>query len=706
MTTQPATPVVLDPRNAWLWQARETHWVFKKTGDGSSWRHIAPCMDPYFEGAIAPATAARQARAFKAAGVNLVVTESLRRIMRFEAEGKTAAVIDAIRMAAKACRREGMKIIHHTTASFVDQTLDGLPEPQRDWLSIDAQTGGYAFEPLWGGWYLWCLNHPDFRAEYFRLCRLYAAETGLDGFMVDEVYFRPGWYNCVCPHCRAKFRKMTGFDVPPADRADFWGQFDNPAFRAWVKFRCVSVGDFYQDLIAAVKTVHPHPVLMGCKSAETLEGGQRYGDNAQERMRGVNTLFIELTAGVTSLLHSWRYISANLMVYAGLSRHYGTPTVAVMYHRESERFLSWAMRKAHGMRVKATSSPVELGEALGPENHLLNYPADYRAYREGFAWERRHAGTLDGPEEPFAHIAIVFSESSRDLRNHGPHMDYAREFMGWGECLTDAGLQYAFLPEMDIRPERLQAFAVVILPNVLCLNDRTCQALLAYVDAGGGLVLTHRSGTLNLDGSPRTPAQCLSACLGLNDALATARGVVFGERGRGKWAYFPHRPGPVVFDTINRIEAPRKRDDDAVPAYADAERRLQDRLMREAVRWAAAAPMPLRVDPVPPGLLIKAFRKLESGDVIIHLLNLRGADAVAYGEWIPREAETTFPPLEQDLRMTLRLAGAQRARVFSPDWKGVRPLRLRPNGDDAFTLTFPQDALQRYAVVHIQRQTP
>ena len=693
--------VCMDKRNEWLWNARVTHWVFKKTGDKSGWQHIAPCMDPYFSGAIAPDEAAAAVRAFREAGVNTVFTEGLRRVMLFEQQGKTAEVIDAIRMAADACHREGMKIVHHVTTSLVGQDLEAIPEAQRDWLSTDAQTGTYSFEPLWGGWYLWCLNNPQFRTEYFRLCGTIAAETGVDGFMADEVYFRPGWYCCTCHHCRAKYRTMTGHELPEPDTDSFWGNFKNPAFRAWVNSRCASVGDFYRDLYQALAAAHPRPVLLGCKSAETLEGAQHFGDSARERMRGVNTLFIELTGTSTSLLYSWRYISANLMIYAALSTCYATPTVAIMYHRASERFLSWALRMTHGHRIKATASPPRAGEALSPENHLLNFPEDLGAYAKWFAWETEHEAELNGSAVPLATIGIVFGESTRDMLNHGIHMGYAREFMGWSERLTDAGLQYAFILEPELIPARLREFALIVLPDVTCLTELACRTLIEYIKAGGSLILTHRTGERNNDGAPRVESQRLGALLGVHHTTSQAASVEFGTCGRGKWAYFAHRPGAAVYETINPVDSERRRDCAYAPFVAESERRLQGRLMLDAVQWALDDPMPLTVRPVLRVILIKAFRKKGNGEVVIHLLNCRGEGAVPIGEHIPPDYEVAFPEVDEEISVELRIPAVREAHLFSPDWDGTRPIAVRGSDAGVWMLTIPAGALHRYAVMHV-----
>lgn len=691
----------MDKHNEWLLNTRSTQWVFKITKKKSDRMQIAPCMDPYFVEGISADEMTTAVKTLKKAGINLVFTEGLRRLMLFENEGKTERVIETIKLATDACHRENIKIIHHTTASFVDQNLNGLSEVQRNWLCIDAQTGQPAYLNLYGGWYLWCLNNPDFRAEYFRLCKNIMAETGVDGFMVDEVYFQPGWHSCACAHCCEKYRKMTGFSLPDGGADYFWGNFENPAFRAWLRFRCVSVGDFYEDLYKALNEAHPHPVLMGCKSSEMLEGAQRFGDSAEERMRGVNTLFIELTASSTSLLYSWKSLSANLMIYTGLSSYYDTPTIAIMYHRESERFFSWALRMAHGMRIWATSSPALLDEALGPESHLLNYPEDYNAYSEFFSWEEKHEKELNGKSTPLANIGIFMGESARDMLNHGVHMNYAREFIGWCEFLTDEGMQYAVLLEAELALLRLKEFSLIILPNSICLNYRACQDILEYVKAGGSLILTHKCGERNDTGEKKVQEFFLSSFLGINRKSGESAAVEFGSFGRGKWVYFAHKPGTAVYSTMNQINTDRKRDTGDVPAVSEKERCLQKSMMLGAVQWALDEPMPLTVKKILNGILIKAFRKSEDNAVVIHILNCRGERAVKFGELIPQEYDVDFPKLNEDIVLELNLPLIKQSYLFSPDWDENRDVDVRKTSDGAFMLTIPADTLRRYEVLYI-----
>ena len=170
----------LSKNNEWLWNLRCTHWWFKTVGEDAE-KMPASCMHPVFSGIINNEKMSDCVKRFKDANINMILTEGLRRLMFFEHEGKTDQVNDAIKKAAEVCHREGIKVIHHTTTTFADNDINKYSVEHRKWLSIDAQTGTYAFTNWLGGWHFWCINNPDFRAEYFRLSKKLLKATGVDG---------------------------------------------------------------------------------------------------------------------------------------------------------------------------------------------------------------------------------------------------------------------------------------------------------------------------------------------------------------------------------------------------------------------------------------------------------------------------------------------------------------------------------------------
>ncbi|MDD5704757.1 MAG: beta-galactosidase trimerization domain-containing protein [Kiritimatiellae bacterium] len=683
----------LSRQNDWLWNSRWTHWWLRSVSPVAG---NESCMEPAFPGTLNDAEITRGVRALQRAGVNAVLTDGIRHLIRFEHEGLTEPVMEAIRRAAQACHRAGIRIVHHTTAAFAGFRLTDFPESRREWLNIDGQTGTYAFLKWKGdwsgdGWYLWCINNPDFRAEYFRLGRKVLAGTGVDGFMVDEVYFRTGWHNCVCPHCLAKFRAQTGFTPPPAGEKSFWGRLDNPDFRTWLRFRSASVGDFYRDLAAALRKECPHPVLLGCHNDEESPAvTQRYGDSNDERMRGMNMLFLE--TGGASILYSWRRLSAMYMLYNGLTNRYGTPTLATVANpNPRELFINWALRSAHNMRIWATT----VG-GLTFSGQLQNVPAEVAQFGKLFAWEKKHERELAGAIRPVANIALLFSAATRDMSDHKDgqlacgYNYYVRELIGWCEALTDEYLQYAVIADTDLTEARLRPYKLVILPNAACLSDAAGRALDRYVATGGSVILTHETGWKDETGAPRVGPK----------PTAEGTGVRFEKRGQGKWVYFAHRPGMAVYTTACALGKPRRRDTADVPDVPVAEQNLQRSLMIQAVRWALDRPVPAVVQ-APAGLVIKVFHQTRRGRkaIVVHLLNCRGESEIKLGEVIPENHAVNFPVLDDDVVLELPLAAVKTAYLISPDWPGRKTARVL-RASDGCQIRIPARYLKRYAALY------
>ena len=683
----------LAKNNEWLWDSRWMQWWFKHDKDHAN-AMPAPCMDPDFTGALDNEAMRRDVAAFKAAHVNTILTEGLRRTIRFEHKGQTAAVNDTIRRATQACHEAGIKVIHHTTTTFADQKLEAIDPNYHQWLAIDAATGKYSETSWLDGWLFWCINNPEFRAEYFRLCKELMTETGIDGFMVDEVYFRPGWTACVCEHCRAKFHAVTHLELPDNDDATFWGNLDNPTFRTWLTFRMESVGDFYSDLYAALRQVHDHPVLLGCHNADPCPGhDQQYGDSSTERMRGINMLFLE--SGGCAFLYSTRRLSFEFMVCQAFSNHYCTPTMAITYHpNPNEGFLTWALRSFHGIRTWATSPR----GALAPKEQMLEFPDEMQKVSQWFAWEEDHADTLAGAIVPAADVAVLCSDATCDMLEHHGRWDYyVREMAGWCEALTDVHIQYAVLLEAELVPERLDAYRVVALPNAACISTAGRDAIVEYVRAGGCVILTHDAGRFDDSGMAYGTGDTLLERLGGD---ATAAGEQAGTLGDGSWCYMPDKPGLLSYGTSCTMGQLRRMNTPDVTDMSAAQKPDGTRIVAAVRAMLAEEPLSVEVVQAPADVMVKVFDKRHGGGLVVHVLNLTGQQAVDYGQMILQDYPLEFPALSDDIVIELRRGNAKGACAFSPDWPGMKDAACEAI-DRGVRLTVSAAMVQRYTVVHV-----
>lgn len=458
---------------------RAVNWSFKKCENNLS-AMKAPCMDPVFIGIKEDSAIRREVAILKDAGFNTLMIEGLRRLMLYEHEGKSAEVRAAVARATRIAHEAGLRVFYHSTCTFVAPTLDGLSPSELSMLSINGETGKHAYIDGWNGWYLWCLNNPDFKREYYRLAKQMVEETHVDGMMTDEVYFRTGWRDCVCPHCLAKFKGP----IPEVD-------FENPDWLAWIRFRLQSVGDFYEGLRAVIGGIP----LMGCKNNEpNPQHSQAYGENNDERMRGTSILFTEICD--RELKQNWQRAAANCAAYQALGNHWKVPVAILGISDTPDIEFTYGLRMAYGGRPWVGGSAL-MKRSLSPEDNLSDVPGDVAEWKRIFQWEDRYLDLLVNSTRPAATVALLLSASTRDQYSH-EKTDFVKEFHGWCEALTKAHIQFAVITEYELTPAMLDPYQVLIIPQAVCLPDIDLEA---YT---GEIIVTGESGTRDAHGKRRT----------------------------------------------------------------------------------------------------------------------------------------------------------------------------------------------------------
>jgi len=439
---------------------RMTNWSFKLCKNNLK-EMKAPCMDPVWCGAVSPEAMRKEVITLKNAGFNTLIVEGLRRLTLYERSNVSAEVRAAIASAVEIAHAEGMKVFYHSTCVLANPSMTTFTEEnkaellalfteqEKNMLSINRDTGEHTFLTWWSGWYLWCLNNPDFKKEYYRLAKLIVEETKVDGFMTDEVYFhRP--FNCDCPHCRKKFGK----NAPKTD-------FSNPDYREWLRFRMRSVGDFYEGLRKAIGDIP----LLGCKNDEpNPTQNQYYGENNDQRMRGTNILFTEVCTRKGK--EEWRTTAANCAAYQGLGVHHHTPVLGLAICDTQGIEFAWALRMAHGIRAWGVGSAL-MKRSLSPEDNLSDNPQDVAEYARLFHWEDQYGDLFANAVEPVAEVALLLSSSTCDQRDCDDD-NFVQEFHGWCNALTDAHIQFTVVHEDDLN-DLDDKFKVLILPHAVCI---------------------------------------------------------------------------------------------------------------------------------------------------------------------------------------------------------------------------------------------
>ena len=209
---------------------------------------------------------------------------------------------------------------------------------------------------------------------------------------------------------------------------------------------------------------------------------------------------------------------------------------------------------------------------------------------------------------------------------------------------------------------------------------------MAYVRAGGKLLLTHEAGTLEHDGTSSDDPLLAGAADGADDL--THRTVGEGEI----WHYAPkvgklaheQRQLPAKYNRGGGYMPPED------PAMVAAIQRIAATVLGEEPHFAVDAPS---------GLLAWIYEAEHDGRPArcVHLLNCTGRD---YEEGHPIEFDHDNPPPMPPLpEMTMRLPGAvAEAILATPEREGAQALQARME-DGVTMLTIPAESFETYGVV-------
>jgi hypothetical protein len=297
---------------------------------------------------------------------------------------------------------------------------------------------------------------------------------GVDGFWIDGDLWAMD--PCYCDRCRAAFRKKTGIAEPPKGPGD-------PNWSAWWEF---SRESFDRYVARYCDAVHRHkPGVLVCSNwLQTLhDPGEP--KTPTDWISGDNSA----VWGLDNCRCEARFISTR-----------GKPWDIMM----------WCFYSSHGFeRTDWSMKPVEMLEqeaavivALGGNVQTCEFP--FGAIRSGqlIPWRLKRIGQLAGfvkrrrtfcqDAETIPQVAVLHSEHHARATAQGGNLlgsiDVA-PVQGAVFSLLECHYGVDVLDEWALLP-RLAQFPVVVVPEQTFLSDKMVQALKAYAQAGGKLLIS------------------------------------------------------------------------------------------------------------------------------------------------------------------------------------------------------------------------
>lgn len=375
--------------------------------------------------------------------------------------------------------------------------------------------------PLYGNGTTFCVNS-CWREFAFEIIRE-TIRIGVDGCFLDGPLFFPNC--CYCEHCRKLFRENYGFKKMP----DF-GDWNNKAWKPFLKFRRESWVNFLKDAQIAVNQINPEAIIFlnggnfdtnsiitardiaGMEKHQNLNGAEEFFHCSEDYMSPFMTLNLGrfLSAGekpsvvfTHHTMSSWHYIPlskqemtlAMTQTVASGANTWLAIFMDAMKYRPQEAFEANNIQKFFAENEKfytATESAAETAVLIST-NTLYGYISELKELQTNVGSGKEQDLTVDiGDGLKIDDISEHRALSKAILDN---------ELHGAFDVANFSHVPIKVLWDEHVTKEKLKNISTLILPNSACLSDKQLNVIMGFVDDGGSLMVFFESGFYNESGN-------------------------------------------------------------------------------------------------------------------------------------------------------------------------------------------------------------
>jgi len=380
-----------------------------------------------------------------------------------------------------------------------------------DWVQIDRHGNPLAYTGRNGAFWLgkndidvWVGPETPYRT--FFLDRVAAcAAAGADGLWFDVAYYLNdlGRHEELWPsydaYTAAAFQSAYG--IAPIPGRDF----DDPAFRRFVRFRQQSILSLARDTSAAARAIDPNLAIFFENWCLDGAGATTYGQDALDLLSDptlataheLTPIDQDRTGMRRASLDNWRdYVS---MVKFSVESNPNRPAWILSYAgSKSDSYRQAGVHVAEGANFYEAKGPEMVDDSTGSRPAV-------------FSWIAANEEFIYGTES-LAEVAVYFSARTRDFVDRGESGDSAfqlgsttffREYRKQTRRLQQRQVNFDLLAPQSLEPGDAGRYPWLLLPAVQCLSDAEAAWIHAYAQAGGQVVHTRDSGSRDEWGQPR-----------------------------------------------------------------------------------------------------------------------------------------------------------------------------------------------------------
>jgi hypothetical protein len=352
-----------------------------------------------------------------------------------------------------------------------------------------------------------CHNNPGFLDMHQKYLVRLMKDVPFDGIEVDDMCTYAGLTTCGCKYCRERFKRDYGHEIPAFEEKSFWGDtskpmlqwgnYENPAFRDWLKMKTDSIVDHVKMV---KRTVGDKPLMSCCSSTGPSILNAISLD--LEKMAPHLDFFMLENVGTNIRSVDWVEKDAEALHQKDIAEKRGSaPAMALSYTiYEKGAYFGWALSRFWGVFNWSSTLNHRLEEdpsdAMEMEDviHSINN------------WEVKNSDLDYTVGKDLVEVRLVNSRYCRENgwkdENGSEHWDRSK---AWSLQLVENNVGYRFLRSGELADERAlsKENTPLILDGVGCVSDKQFYAIKKYLSKGGIAWLALPFGTHDEKGFKR-----------------------------------------------------------------------------------------------------------------------------------------------------------------------------------------------------------
>ena len=364
-----------------------------------------------------------------------------------------------------------------------------------DWRMVDVKTNDILYFPQYAS-EGFCYNNPEFIEAYCDYAKRLLADTGIDGLAAEDPTHYMHFQSCGCAHCRRELKQRTGIDLPSYEDRNFWGNWENPAWKEWIDMRFESGKRFFEKLMPNLPKDFP-VTTCGSDSASAGMNGKA-SDARTYSAGGVNYVHCEWSGNTPPYKHdpvtsnspvSRRLVSSSH--HMAVARDNGLRCFTTGYgFTEPVANVIWALNKTLDQDCCFSTLKARLGL---PQTILDTLPEEYDVVGKVYGFEKEHPELFEA--EHIGQVGVYFSYETRNHTLYGNMVKgYFKDYSGALNLLLKNGLSPHTIFTI---PADAEKYPMILLSGVAAMTEEEKQAVSKYLASGGKIVAV---GPCSLEG--------------------------------------------------------------------------------------------------------------------------------------------------------------------------------------------------------------